>query len=125
MLGQSTKIMRLGLQLKKLEIYLVSMDKQTLFLPTDNNPPVYLVIAKNDCYTAIKPSRVVSRVYLIGLLTDVLGMLTRDSGRYVDPKDCTAFHFAITIDEKSGIFVEGDDEEGEDDTDDGECVPVE
>lgn len=93
-------------------------------LPTDNNPQLNLVIVhKNDgtsSVTTIKPSRIVSRIYLIGVLSEVLGMLITTPGNYVDPKDCP-LNIVLTIDEDS-IF--GDAEVSLDEDEDmGDSAP--
>ena len=63
-----------------------------------NNESVHLVVSYFNGATWIKPSRKASRIYLIGLLAEAIGMMQRASCEEIDPDDC-----------KLPIFVAVDD----------------
>ena len=53
-----------------------------------NNESVHLVVSYFNGATWVKPSRKISRIYLIGLLTEAIGMMQSASCEEIDPENC-------------------------------------
>ena len=92
------------------------------FIPTDVNPELQLIISQTDQGLYFCPSRKVSRIYLMGIVLDVLNILGGGSSQHVDPADCR-LNYALSIIpwDKNWNDDEDDDEEDEDD-EGGEAV---
>lgn len=52
------------------------------------NPPIHLVISRFDNATYLKVSRQCDRLYLAGLLSEALAMVTSSGCAVVKPEDC-------------------------------------
>ena len=52
-------------------------------------PPFHMVISRVNDATYLKPSRPISRVHLIGFLTEAIGMLTSSDRVIMRPQDCS------------------------------------
>jgi hypothetical protein len=68
------------------------------FMMSDDN--IHLVVSHFNKATWVKPSRKVSRIYLIGLLTEAIGMMQSASCQEIDPEDCKLPVF-IAIDDSA------------------------
>jgi hypothetical protein len=53
-----------------------------------DNEQVHLVVSYFNGATWVKPNRKIPRIYLIGLLTEAIGMMQSASAEYIDPNDC-------------------------------------
>ena len=66
------------------------------FLPTDINPDFHLVISQIDGEFFACPSRKVSRIYLMGVLSEVLAALGHETCPHIDP-DYSPLNYAISV----------------------------